>query len=116
MNIWNDRIVLPDGTVVMPEQVNRIDLMTHNDNAAILVGDQWLSLNGARIDHCTFLTDKNGTMIYERDKVTDNYGKVHTVYQARSGAWRINGASIRYWSDIIEITGMEPYSAEADNE
>ena len=121
MRIWNDRIVLPDGTVVMPEQVNRIDLMTHNDNAAILVGDQWLSLNGARIDRCTFLPDSKGVTAFENDRVYDNANVLRggTIVFS-GGSFGIKWDNLKSESPIqsvkyCTITGMVPYSAEAGN-
>lgn len=112
--IWHDRIVLPDGTVILPEQVVELyvvlsSVVIHTEDGS----EEERDLRHARIDRCTDMRDQNKVMIYEWDKVINSKGKIGNVRQNPNGLWEIlwnnypDPDPLAGWCDIITITGRK---------
>lgn len=130
--IWNDRIVLPGNVVVMPEEVRTITQW--KGSAGPLLGQTgWvcyyieepskeqtsrIDITNARIDRCTFLSDKHGKMIYERDRVLSDNRVGFIAYQGGIFCikWTGDNGSDALWDfiDDLEVIGMESYKEDAD--
>lgn len=110
MKIWVDRLVGPDGLVVMPEDVAALFITAQK---VILKRGDRVDISGARRDRCTDMPDKAGVVIYERDRVRDvDNGRIYTVFAMPTGEWRMMS---QYGKDVslchadVEVIGMEPY-------
>jgi hypothetical protein len=110
---WLPRFVGP-GFVVMPDEALEIafdncpGLLYYRENGHKVA----VLLSSLRRDRQTGLPDRNGTAIFERDRLTDEWGHTYTV-RFVNGEWRIDKDSLFPHNNYLGITGMVPYGEEA---
>ena len=113
MSLFRDRIVLSDGTVIMPDEITRLEVCFINGADAIEVQTKTRGLYNSqfRTDRPTGMAD-----VYENSRV-EFYGVVGTVTFV-SGTFKVlwdNGRVTdlyEYTRDELAITGMVPFGEE----
>jgi len=114
------RFVLPDGTVVMPEQVWTV-YRTRNDAWFVEWEEGDSPLATARRDRQTGMPDQNGKIIFERDILQASDGRQFRVHQSYNGLWLVieigreeGGSDPLYAYQDCAITGFVPYKEDTD--
>lgn len=118
------RLVLPDGTVIMPKDVLRINLVEniidykheHSDGISFYRTGGAIKVETARLDRPTYLPDKNGTMMFENDSGMMGITPVRILFKDGVGfCANPLGQCIpldSYFCRQIEITGLVLYGEE----
>jgi hypothetical protein len=123
--IFRDRIVLKNGTVIMPENIDRVEVVgrgrstivsydVERKNTYSVIAEEGMF----RTDRPTGMVDSTGKEIFERDEAVIN-GAIGVICQEPNGAWLFdvdkNNAAVFMLSTICDrltITGMVPFGEE----
>ena len=121
MNDWMPRFVGPRGMVIWPESVMVCSpyygYIQYTASESLTITEP---IRRLRPDRPTGLTDQNGKIIFERDRVADEWGIVWTVCMD-DGAWCVcdeNDGQCEILdtigASIVTTTDMVPYKEDAD--
>ena len=125
MSIFRDRIVLSDGTVIMPDEITRLEVCFINgvDSVEIQTKTRGLYNSQFRTDRPTGMVDSTGKEIFENDRMTRGTS-VGTVSFTDDCGWRlviIKGElsddeycslPLHVYGPLYTITGMVPFGEE----
>ena len=117
MSPWNRRIVLPNETVIMPENVIGIIYSRILSTWCCNYDDEQCFIDTARFDNPTPYTDAHDVRIYERDRVKYTHGIEGIVKQLSTGEFIIassENSCWRYFSDWT-VTGHLSYAEDNGN-
>ncbi len=108
------RIVLFDGTVIMPDEITRLEVCFINgvDSVEIQTKTRGLYNSQFRTDRPTGMKDRTGKDIFERDKVMTPQRYTGTIIQ-HYASWRVSWDDPKFisdaWGEVFTITGMVPW-------
>ena len=123
MSIFRDRIVLKDGTVIMPEQIRSLSQLGGEHQVVVYyvpTGEtepyaRSFPINDIRTDRPTGMVDSTGKVIFERDIVCSTDGDRGTVAMWR-GRWivrfhtpNLENIPLYEIDKSLTITGMVPW-------